>query len=185
MNFLDRRSTPVEGGAREQHHHHAVEVTGSWAAADPGDPAAEGPRWSTAPGGELQPFSLHLVRDVVTPGRPAAVALLEEVGHGVRVWDDRVGLHVVPGLEDGPALCRPGVGQAEAVVVAAPVADDDEVDVEGARCVLLAGAAVRTEGVLDGVGRWRIRVAAGVVSSWTAALRNVFEPVGSSTGSVS
>ena len=45
-----------------------------------------------------------------------------------------------------------GCGSAQAVVVAAPVADHDQVDVEGARRVLLAVAALAPEGVLDGLG---------------------------------
>ena len=79
---------------------------------------------------------------------PVESACAEQVGDRAAVGEDRVGLEVVPRLEHEGALVGPRVRQAQEVLVGAAVADDDQVDVEGARRVADL-AALALEGVLD------------------------------------
>ena len=104
---------------------------------------------------------------------------------GPGVEEHGVGVDVEPRLEHEGALVGARVRQPEDVLVAATVADDDQVDVERARRVPDL-AALAVEGVLD---RQRAvhqpATAASVVSISTTALRKFSEPSGASTGSVS
>jgi hypothetical protein len=73
----------------------------------------------------------------------------EQVGHRATLGDLRLRVEVEPRPEHEGPLRGPRVREAEVVVVRTPVADDDEVHVEGAgRVAHLAALAV--EGVLDG-----------------------------------
>ena len=131
--------------------------------------------------------SLDLQREVVAQLETVPVGrLLQELGDRAVVGQDRVGLGVVPGLEHERALEGARVRQDEVLVVRAAVANDDHVDVEGARGVQgTPSPRSRPNASSMACARSSRRLAASVVSMSTTALRKFSDPGGQSTGSVS
>src|SRR6478735_4739712 len=124
----------------------------SWGASGP-DSVTRGPRGvlgrSAAEEQEVAGWSLDLEGEVLAPLHTRGVGRVEQLGDRATVGEDRVGLEVVPRLEDEGALVGARVRQPQEVLVGPAVTDDDQVDVERARGVADV-AALAVEGVLDG-----------------------------------
>ncbi len=78
-------------------------------------------------------MSLDLEDQVVAQGDAGVAEGGEEVGDGAAVGELGVGLEVQPRPQDEGALGGARVREPQVLVVGAAVADDDQVDVEGAR----------------------------------------------------
>src|SRR6478736_4258260 len=98
------------------------------------DSVTRGPRGvlgrSAAEEQEVAGWSLDLEGEVLAPLHTRGVGRVEQLGDRATVGEDRVGLEVVPRLEDEGALVGARVRQPQAVLVGAAVTDDDQVDVE-------------------------------------------------------
>src|SRR3954453_6669084 len=84
--------------------------------------------------------SVELELDVLAQGHALASGLLEQLDDRAGAGDLGLGLELEPRHQHERPLGGPRVRQAQVVFVGPTVAHDDEVDVEGARLVALAGA---------------------------------------------